>query len=402
MTKSIIIVGGGAAGYFSAINIAEKHPDCEITILEKTNKYLSKVRVSGGGRCNVTNQRSKPSDLVSFYPRGNKKLYPVFKNFSTNDMVEWLVERGVETHAEEDLRVFPKSNSSQTIIDCFINEAFRLGVKIKFNCTVKAIDPRGDYWVLVTNQGEIEASKIIFATGSSAASLSVLSNLGLKQTKLAPSLFTFNISDNRLAELPGVSFPEVKLKIAKTKLEDSGPLLITHWGLSGPSILKLSAWGAIDLEAKNYKFEILVNFIPDLKQDEVRNQIIQSKENHPKRKTNNYPLFGIPKRFWERICELVEIPQEQQNEQLTKKQINKLTEEFTQGHYQVDGKSTFKEEFVTCGGIELEEINLNTFECWRFPGLYLAGEVLNIDALTGGFNFQACWSAGWVISENIQ
>ncbi|MFY0600855.1 MAG: NAD(P)/FAD-dependent oxidoreductase [Cyclobacteriaceae bacterium] len=401
MKKSIIIVGGGAAGYFSAINIAEKHPDYEVTILEKTNKYLSKVKISGGGRCNVTNERSKPSELTDFYPRGNKKLYPLFKKFSTDSMVNWLAHRGVETHAEADHRMFPKSNSSQTIIDCFVNEAYRLGINVQFNCTVKTIDKRTDYWVLITNQGEIEANKIVFATGSSASSLSILSNLGLKKTALAPSLFTFNIDDKRLKDLPGVSFPEAEVRVVKTKLRDSGPMLITHWGLSGPAILKLSAWGATELQACNYDFQILVNYVPDFSYEEVKSAMTEIKQNQPKRKTQNYPAFNLPRRFWERICTVCDIEENEQNADISKKQINKLTEELTQGLYQVNGKSTFKEEFVTCGGVELSEINIDTFECKRFPGLYLAGEVLNIDALTGGFNFQACWSGGWVISESI-
>lgn len=401
MKKSIIIVGGGAAGYFSAINIAEKHPNYEVIILEKTNKYLGKVRISGGGRCNVTNERSNPGELVNFYPRGNKKLYAAFKSFSTSDMTMWLEQRGVATHAESDHRVFPKSNTSQTIIDCFVNEAYRLGIKIIFNSPVKAIDKRENYWVVATSKDELEADAVVFATGSSASSLQLLSNIGLKQSQLAPSLFTFNINDPRFEDLQGVSFPEVTLKVTKTKLEDAGPLLITHWGLSGPAILKLSAWGALVLKACDYRFELLINFVPEKSQNEVRQLIGEQKQLHPKRKVINYPLFGIPKRFWERICGLCDISNDWQNDQLSKKQINKLTEEFTQGRYQVDGKSTFKEEFVTCGGIELEEINLTTFECRRFPGLYLAGEVLNIDALTGGFNFQACWTAGWIISENI-
>ncbi|MFT6867237.1 MAG: putative Rossmann fold flavoprotein [Cyclobacteriaceae bacterium] len=401
LRKSIVIIGGGAAGYFSAINIATKHPAYSVTILEKSDKYLSKVRVSGGGRCNVTNQRSKPSELVTFYPRGQKKLYPVFKTFSSSDMVNWLEEKGVKTHAEADQRMFPVSNSSQTIIDCFVNETHRLGVKIQFNTSVKALSQRGAHWTISTKKGEIEADKVIFATGSSASSFNILKDLGLKQTSLAPSLFTFNIVDQRIKDLPGVSFPEVEVKIVGTKLTESGPMLITHWGLSGPAILKLSAWGALELQDMKYQFQILVNFVPDHTQEALRDTLASLKTTNPNRKTTNHPLFGLSRRFWERLCEYCEIDAEQQSGDLSKKQINKLTEELTQGRYDVKGKSTFKEEFVTCGGIELEEIELATFECKKFPGLYLAGEVLNIDALTGGFNFQACWSAGWIISENI-
>ncbi|MEO9477742.1 MAG: NAD(P)/FAD-dependent oxidoreductase [Cyclobacteriaceae bacterium] len=401
MGKSVVIVGGGAAGYFSAINIAEKHPDYRVTILEKASQGLAKVRISGGGRCNVTNERSNPSVLVRFYPRGQKKLYSLFKTFSSSDMVDWLTKHGVKTHAEADQRMFPISNSSQTIIDCFVNYATRLGISVKFNTSVKSLSQHGDRWRLETNRNEELADAVIYATGSSPSSMGLLKHLGLQSTPLAPSLFTFNISDVRLKGLEGLSFKQVKVKVAKTKLEDEGPMLITHWGLSGPAILKLSAWGALDLKDLGYRFQVMLNFAPGIKQEEVRTQITSLKSNHSKRKTVNYPIFDLPKRFWERICAISDIDEDTLNMNLSKKQINKLTEELTQGLYQVNGKSTFKEEFVTCGGIDLSEINLDTFECRKFPNLYLAGEVLNIDALTGGFNFQACWSAGWVISEGV-
>lgn len=401
MSKSIIIVGGGAAGYFSAINVAEKHPDYQVTILEKASQGLAKVRISGGGRCNVTNQRKQPSELVNFYPRGQKKLYPVFKKFTTSDMVDWLKVRGVETQAETDQRIFPASNTSQTIIDCFVNQATRLGIVVKFNTSVKSLVQSGNQWKLETSSGEEIADVVIYATGSSPSSMAVLTQLGLHATPLAPSLFTFNIADARIKGLEGLSFKQVKVKVAKTKLEDEGPMLITHWGLSGPAILKLSAWGALDLKDVGYRFQIMLNFTPELRQEEVRTHISELKSNYSKRKTANYPLFDLPRRFWERVCSTSGISEDSLNLDLSKKQINKLTEELTQGLYQVNGKSTFKEEFVTCGGIDLSEINLNTFECLRFPNLYLAGEVLNIDALTGGFNFQACWSGGWVISESL-
>lgn len=396
----VVVIGGGASGFFSAINIAEKHPEYEVIILEKSSKLLSKVKVSGGGRCNVTNARNNPSELVQFYPRGGKKLYNLFKSFSTTDMVSWLAKKGVPTHAEDDQRVFPISNSSQTIIDCFVNTAYDLNIKIQQNCTVKTIFPRQNYWVILTSTGEIEADKIVYATGSSPQSLKVLTELGLKQTPLAPSLFTFNIDDPRIEGLPGISFQNVNIRITKSKLQESGPLLITHWGLSGPAILKLSSWGALELQQQQYKFAILLDFLPSLSSEEVRNEL-QQLRNHPKKLVLSNPQFELTKRFWERLCAISNISTDQQCGELTKKQINKLTEELKQGLYTVSGKSTFKDEFVTCGGIDLDEISLDTFECKRYPGLYLAGEVLDIDALTGGFNFQACWSAGWLISSAI-
>lgn len=397
----IIVIGGGAAGFFTAINIAEKYPNYQVTILEKTTKLLSKVKVSGGGRCNVTNERNLPSDLVHFYPRGSKKLHQIFKRFSTLDMVHWLEKRGIATKAEDDKRMFPTSDDSQTIIDCFLNSAQTNKVTVKQNQSLISLVQKGRQWEVITTTDTFVADKVIVATGSSPATLKILSQVGLEITPLVPSLFTFNIKDERLTDLPGVSFDDVKIKVISSKLMESGPLLITHWGLSGPAILKLSAWGAYDLKDKNYQFEILINFTGDLKHEVVYQHFSQYKVANPKRKVVNYPLFNIPKRFWERITIYSGIEATTQFSELSKKQINKLIEELIQGKYAVNGKSTFKDEFVTAGGVKLSEINLESFECKRFSNLYVAGEALDIDALTGGFNFQACWSAGWIISESL-
>lgn len=397
----IIVIGGGAAGFFSAINIAEKHPEYQVTILEKTTKLLSKVKVSGGGRCNVTNERYKPSDLASFYPRGGKKLHQLFKKFSTSNMVAWLEERGVQTKAEEDMRMFPVTDSSQTIIDCFTREAARLKIKINQNQKVTSLRQNEDRWTITTKTDVFQADKVVIATGSSPATWKILEETGLEITPIVPSLFTFNIKDERLENLQGISFTDAHVKIVGSKLEESRPLLITHWGLSGPAILKLSAWGAYLLAEKNYHFEVMINFVGDFKQQEFQSHLRNFMASNPKKKVANYPLFELPKRFWERIISHCDVNEQITFSDLSKKQINKLTEELIQGRYCVHGKSTFKEEFVSAGGVKLSEINLETFECTRFPGLYIAGEALDIDALTGGFNFQACWSAGWVISERI-
>lgn len=396
----VIVIGGGAAGFFTAINIAEKHSDYEVVIVEKTSKLLQKVRVSGGGRCNVTNARSVPSELVKFYPRGQKKLHSVFKDFSTSDMVEWLSAHGVRTKAEADQRMFPVTDNSQTIIDCFLQSAQRLGIKIIQHTNVNQLTPVGSQWKITTSNQELMADKVIVATGASPAMWEVLQQTGLEITSIVPSLFTFNISDARLEELQGVSFETCSVKVASTKLVEQGPLLITHWGLSGPAILKLSAWGAYELHETNYRFYLLVNFI-DQEPEKARQDLFDYKAKHQKRKVVNYPLFDLPRRFWERMTHYCDISETTPFSDLSKKQINKLIEELCQGRYEVNGKSTFKEEFVTAGGVALKEIDLNSFEAKRFPGLYLAGEVLDIDALTGGFNFQACWSAGWVISEHL-
>ena len=396
----IIVIGGGAAGFFSAINIAEKNPKHQVIILEKSSKTLQKVKVSGGGRCNVTNARKSPSELVTFYPRGAKKLHGVFKQFTTSDMVHWLSNHGVETKAEADMRMFPISDSSQTIIDCFQNQVQKLGIKVLLNHSLESATPNAYGWKIETNQGSMMADRVIIATGSSPSTWKILREVGLELTEMVPSLFTFNIKDDRLEDLQGISFKTSIVKVVGTKLQEEGPMLITHWGLSGPAILKLSSRGAYELAEKNYQFEVLVNYTGRSLED-TRNDLLTYKHTHPKRKVFNYPLFDLPKRFWERIVEYCGITDQTPFSEMSKKQINKLLEELTQGRYQVSGKSTFKEEFVTAGGVKLAEVDLSTFEAKRFPGLYLAGEVLDIDALTGGFNFQACWSAGWIISEHL-
>ncbi len=396
----IIVVGGGAAGFFAAINIATKNPHAQITILEKSGKLLSKVKISGGGRCNVTNGRSNPAELVKFYPRGGKKLFDAFKQFGSAEMIQWLANHQVPTKTEEDLRVFPYSNSSQSIINCFLSEAKKLGITVKLNEAVTSFDQSDNGWKLTTTATTYTADKVIYSPGSSPASLELLKPLSLKINPQVPSLFTFNIKDARIADLPGLSFEKVKIRVVKSKLLEEGPLLITHWGLSGPAVLKLSSWGAQDLKKLNYQFKILINFLPEISTEDISLGLSELRT-HPNRKIHSYCPFNLPKRFWKRLCEIVGIYENQTCEELSKKHINKLSEELSQGLYEVNGKSTFKEEFVTCGGVALSEINLKSFESKNYPGLYLAGEVIDIDGLTGGFNFQACWSAGWLISESL-
>lgn len=394
--------GGGASGFFAAINIARKHPDYQVTLLEKTNKVLSKVKVSGGGRCNVTNARTNPSELVKFYPRGQKKLYSLFKTFSTQDMVDWLEASGVHTHTEADLRMFPTSNSSQTIIDCFLEAAQSGGVEIRKNCGLADFSQSGRGWKVVTQQDEqLEADALVIATGSAPSIWNKLAEMGLTIEKAVPSLFTFNIKDPRLQGLSGMSFGDVSVRITGTKLEEQGPLLITHWGLSGPAVLKLSAWGARWLEAQKYHFDIMLNFLPESNFEEFRQELLSFKAAHPTRKVKNFHKEEIPNRYWENLLTYLEINPDLPLGELPNKLINKLTVELTQASFEVSGKSTFKEEFVTCGGVALAEVDLKTMEAKRFPGLYFSGEVLDIDALTGGFNFQSCWSTAWLISEAV-
>jgi predicted Rossmann fold flavoprotein len=402
MRKRIIICGGGAAGFFTAINVAEKNPQALVTILEKSSKVLSKVRISGGGRCNVTNGRISPSELVKFYPRGGKKLYALLKNFSTQDMRNWLDQRYVPTHIESDLRVFPTTNSSDTIIQCFMHEIKRLNVDLHLSEGVIKIIRENDSWHIDTTTGKTYTCDIlIMAAGSSPSVWKLLADMGIEIIPPVPSLFTFNIESPLLRGMQGISFSNIEARIAGTTLKEHGPMLVTHWGLSGPAILKLSAWGARELAAMNYHFQLLVNFIPEYNPETCKRGILDYQKSNPKRKVVRYPLYDIPRRFWEQICLTAEVKESLLYGDLGNKLINKLTHYLTQAEFSVTGKSTFKEEFVTSGGVALSEINLNTFASKKFPGLYLCGEMVDIDALTGGFNFQACWSSAWAISQNL-
>lgn len=405
MKKSAIICGGGASGFFAAINIAEKHPDYDITILEKSKNVLQKVKVSGGGRCNVTNERDKPSELVKFYPRGNKKLHSMFKQFSTSDMKDWLSKRDVKTKTEDDLRVFPVTDDSSTIINCFLDLVKKHSVNLVTQEGLKdfSYNDNEEKFIVDTTKGRsLVADYLIIATGSSSSIWNLLEKKEIEINPPVPSLFTFNIQDSRLDDLSGIAFDNVETKIAGTKLHESGPLLITHWGLSGPAVLKLSAWGARELAKLKYDFQIIVNFVAGKNFDQVREDIKSYKDTNPKKKVSTNPLFNIPKRYWLSICVFAEIREDAIYADLGKKSINKVAEELSQASFNVLGKSTFKEEFVTCGGVKLSEIDLNTMESKRYPKLFFTGEILDIDAITGGFNFQSCWSTAWLIGQNIQ
>lgn len=397
----IAIIGGGAAGFFTAINIAGKCPKVQVQIFERSKHLLSKVRVSGGGRCNVTNGREKPSTLTTFYPRGSKKMYDPLKTFGTRQMMDWLDERGVETKVEDDLRVFPKSNQSSSIIDCFLKEAGQLNIEILTSTPIVRIEKENQIWKIQGKDNAWTVDKVVFAPGASEQSWKVIEQLGLKTVPRVPSLFTFNIQDERLIDLPGLVFEEAQVKVVTTKLIESGPLLITHWGLSGPAILKLSAWGAEFLHDCGYRFDIMVNLI-NSPAEKFRKWLIETINNHGNRTIGNLKLDKCPSRYFIRVLDYCQIGSDRRLSELSKKNINKIVEELTQARFSVNGKSTFKEEFVTCGGVDLNEIDLSSMACKKHNGLYLAGETLNIDALTGGFNFQACWTAGWLISEHIK
>lgn len=398
MNKRIIVIGGGAAGFFGAIRCAELSPQAEVTILEGGKDVLGKVKISGGGRCNVTHACFVPKDLVKNYPRGERELIGPFHQFCTGDTVEWFEKRGVPTKIEEDGRMFPATDKSQTIVDCLQESARKAGVKVLLQQRVHRLEPPTEgrpYWLVSTKEQTYPADAVLVATGSSPAMWKVLAALGHHIVEPVPSLFTFNIRDPRIDGLPGISVPKAEVKVAGSKLSASGPLLITHWGMSGPAILRLSAWGARELAAVKYVFSIRVNWV-NLHVEEVRERLEALRRDEPKKQPFAHPQFGLPVRLWRSLLAHAGIGGQARWAELGKQALNKLGEELAQGSYAVSGKSTFKEEFVTAGGVGLREVDFKTFQSKRFPGLFFAGEVLDIDAITGGFNFQAAWTAGWI------
>ncbi|MDP3359068.1 MAG: NAD(P)/FAD-dependent oxidoreductase [Lutibacter sp.] len=401
MKKKFIIIGGGAAGYFAAINAAEMHPDLEVIILEGSNKVLQKVKVSGGGRCNVSHACFTPNELVEFYPRGKKELLGPFHQFMTGDTMEWFENRGIPLKIEDDNRIFPESNSSQTIIDCFLESAKNAGVQLKTSTRVDAIEKNEDKFIIKTNSETFEADFLLVAAGSNAKVWAMLESLGHTVIKPVPSLFTFNIVDERLKEIPGISVPNASVNVVNSKLAEQGPLLITHWGLSGPGILKLSAWGALELHQKDYQFEIEVNWLSK-SFEKVLNELKSVKNELSKKQVILRSVFEeISKRLWEKLVVAAKIPYDFQWAQLNNKQLEALALQLTKSRFNVSGKSTFKDEFVTAGGIDLKEINFKRFESKLHKNLFFAGEVLNIDAVTGGFNFQNAWTGGWIVAQSV-
>ncbi len=396
----VLIVGGGAAGFFTAINLAEKNPDYTIAILERGKEVLTKVRVSGGGRCNVTHACFVPDDLVKFYPRGEKELRGPFHQFCSEDTVEWFEKHGVELKIEEDGRMFPITDSSQTIIDCFLNAAKKHKIEILSGQSVQAVFRSDETWKVETNQQTFRCNNLVMTTGSNPKIWEMLEKLGHTIVPPVPSLFTFNIKDKRIKDLMGVS-AFASVKVQGSRLSASGPLLITHWGMSGPGILRLSAWGARELYAKNYQFVLEVNWLNDTSLEEAENQLKKLKLEHAKKTVTRKSPFEFPNRLWESLVLASEISLETKWADLSKKQLQNLALQLTNGIFQVNGKSTFKEEFVTAGGIDLREINFKTMESKLLPKVYFAGEILNIDAITGGFNFQNAWTTGFLVSESI-
>ena len=396
----VLVVGGGAAGFFAAINTAERNPALSVAILERGTSVLNKVKVSGGGRCNVTHAEFIPNELASYYPRGQKELKGPFHSFMTGDTMAWFESRGVPLKIEDDGRVFPESNSSQSIIDCFLKQSQKYDIKLKKNHAVRSIGQTGDSWAVETTKEVFYCKKLMIATGSNPKIWQMLQSLGHNISPAVPSLFTFDIDDPRLKDIPGVVAKDVAVEVMGTSLHSEGPLLITHSGLSAPSILKLSAFGAIELAQLNYKFEIKINFI---QQDAASclEVLMKNKLELSKKLVRNTPLFELPKRLWVKLVQASAIADELRWSDLNKLQLQSLSNQLTKAVFQVHGKSTFKEEFVTAGGIDLKEINFKTYESKLFKNLFFAGEIINIDGVTGGFNFQNAWTGAYLAAQEL-
>lgn len=398
MRKQIIIIGGGAAGFFCAANLDENK--YYVTILEQNSEVLQKVKISGGGRCNVSHACFDPRDLVGFYPRGNKELLSVFHQFQPGDTMDWFDQRNVALKIENDNRIFPESNSSQTIINCLINEVNQKNFTIKTKSVVTEIVNNAEDFLVKTNSGDYTADFVIYCTGSSPKSLKILHNLGHQIVEPLPSLFTFNIKNATLKDLMGTSFPNAEVAIPQLKTNESGPMLITHWGLSGPAILKTSAWKARELAALKYQFDILVNFI-GIDIEEAREIFMKFRQENPKKSIGTSKIFDITTRFWHRILWISNINLDKNISTISSRELQDVLQNLCKNRMKVTGKSTYKDEFVTAGGVNLKEINFKNMASKVIERFYLAGEVLNIDAVTGGFNFQACWSEAWLIAQDL-
>lgn len=402
MIKKVAIVGAGAAGFFAAIACKSNHPDTEVTIYEKTSKLLAKVRISGGGRCNVTNSCEGVSSFARHYPRGEKQLKKAFGQFNSKHTIDWFETRNVDLKVEPDGRMFPVTDDSQTIIDCLMDEVKRLGIKIRLSEPVLSILPVGDQMKVSVNSGEQMTDAVIITTGGQPKleGFQWLANLGHQIIEPVPSLFTFNMPNNPITQLMGLSVSNANVRIQGTKLSQNGPLLITHWGISGPAILKTSAWGARVLNEMNYQFTVHINWLGEETEQGLRAYIQNVQANNPKKQLKNLAVNGLPQRLWNYFLESIEVEGEKPWAELSKKHLNKLIEKLLNDQHQVNGKTTFKEEFVTAGGIDLAEVDFNTMESRVVPNMFFAGEVLNIDGVTGGFNFQAAWTTGYIAGKH--
>ncbi|MCG3164733.1 MAG: hypothetical protein POELPBGB_00492 [Bacteroidia bacterium] len=398
----VAVLGGGAAGFFAAISCKQNYPAAKVVLYEKTEKLLAKVKVSGGGRCNVTHACFTVSQLVKSYPRGEKFLRKSFEQFNTTDTIKWFESRGVKLKTEADGRMFPVTDSSQTIIDCLESEAQNLGVLVKTSSAVTGIEKVENGFLLkFSESNKKQVDKLIIATGGSPKPEGFLwlQKLGHRIEAPVPSLFTFNIPDNDITSLMGVAVENATVWIEKTKLKQQGPVLVTHWGLSGPAVLKLSSFGARVLSDMNYNFKVHVNWLGELNEEEARLKIAEELQTSNQKKISNTKPFDIPNRLWLYLLNKSGIGEETRWTELKKENRNRLINFLTNHEFEVKGKTTFKEEFVTCGGISLSDVNPQTMQSLVCPGLYFAGEVLDIDGITGGFNFQAAWTTGFIAGK---
>ena len=405
---NVIVIGGGAAGFFGAIACGSANPRLKVILLEAGRKPLAKVRISGGGRCNVTHHCFDTARLVEHYPRGGKALRGAFTRFGPQDTVQWYASRGVKLKTEADGRMFPITDSSETIVNCLMQAADKAGVDLRTGVGVKTIkqlnsEDKSRFQVELKNGQNLQCDRLLIATGSNPLGYRWAKHLGHKIESSVPSLFTFNLKDSRLQGLAGVSVSNavVRLGSGKNKLEQTGALLITHWGVSGPAILKLSAWGARLLYDLKYDSSLQINWLPEYNQENLKQVLTEFKQTNPRKKIINYCPVKLPKRLWQSLVSYVEINSAKVWSEISKKELNKLVAEINQGQYEIKGKGVFKDEFVTCGGVSLKEVNFKTMESKKCPGLYFAGEVLDIDGVTGGFNFQSAWTTSWLAGNAI-
>jgi predicted Rossmann fold flavoprotein len=400
---TLAVVGGGAAGFFAAITCAQRYPQHRVLLLEKTRQVLAKVRISGGGRCNVTHACFDPALLVKNYPRGNKELRGPLSRFQPRDTIHWFESREVTLKTEEDGRIFPVTDQSETIIQCLLNEAKRVEVELLLEHGLEAIRPLHPHgFILEVARGqELKCDRLLLATGSSPKIYTLIEKLGHTIVPPVPSLFTFNIPDSPFLDLTGMTVSPVRVQLPQWKLEQQGPLLFTHWGLSGPTVLKLSAWGARELHAVDYQTQVQIQWVPHQLEEELHQHLQESKRQWAARQVGTEAFFALPKQLWKRLVNLAGIAEEMRWAGLSHQQLQSLMRFLCSTSLNIQGKTTYKQEFVTCGGVALEEVNFKTMESRRCPGLYFAGEVLNIDGVTGGFNFQNAWTTGWIAGQSI-
>jgi len=408
METKIAIIGGGAGGFFTALrcglNAKKSKKKVSITILEASSSFLRKVRISGGGRCNVTHNIFDSNKFIENYPRGHKELKSPFTRFQAQDTVNWFEKRGVSIKHESDGRMFPTTDSSNTIIDCFLKEAKKYNIKLKTHCNIKSIQSMPDNtFTLKTKSDSFMADKIMMATGSAPAGYKLAQSLGHKITDLAPSLFTFKISDPILKDLLGTSFKEASLtlKVGKKKFKQTGPLLITHWGLSGPGVLKLSAWAAREMKAESYSASLLVNWMGSMTSEDITHLLLSYKEENSKSNIANVYPEALTKSFWIRLLSIEGVNSEKNWGDISKSEINKVSQKLSLSNLKIKGTTRFKEEFVECGGINLKEVNFKTMESKICKNLYFSGEILDVDGITGGFNFQNAWTTGWIAGSHM-